>query len=117
MALRIVAADTPRPNRFATVRLPAGSAVSTYVRMTASRILASLSLRSLLMLENSMLAETNVSRPGKRRQAVQPLNQLGCKPIENQPAVSSQTGHTVRNCCKSSLLPFRDALVLPAAEL
>jgi hypothetical protein len=33
--LRIVAADRPRPNRFAIVRLAAGSAVWTYVSMTA----------------------------------------------------------------------------------
>ena len=34
---RIVAGDTPRPNFLETARDPAGSAVSTYERMTAAR--------------------------------------------------------------------------------
>src|SRR4051812_1569729 len=37
MVFRMVAGDTPNPDRCDNVREPAGSAGSTYVRMTASR--------------------------------------------------------------------------------
>ena len=44
MVLRMVAGETPRPNRRAMVWLPAGSAVSMYVWTTASRTRSSRSL-------------------------------------------------------------------------
>jgi hypothetical protein len=45
MVFRTVAGDTPSLNRRVSMRLPAGSAVSTYVRITASRTWCSRSLR------------------------------------------------------------------------
>src|SRR5688572_32443434 len=67
IALRTVAAETPSPNRLATVRLPAGSAVSTYVRITASRMRSSRSLSTNPALAQLYLVKARKVLPTEER--------------------------------------------------
>src|SRR5947199_1080377 len=61
IVLRIVAEDRAMANRFAIVRLPAGSAVSTYVSITASSTCRSRSVRDFGMSPN-LLITNNLDR-------------------------------------------------------
>src|SRR5213596_517657 len=61
MVLRIVAEDRAMANRFEIVRLPAGSAVSTYVSITASSTCRSRSVRDFGMSPN-LLITNNLDR-------------------------------------------------------
>src|SRR2546422_1515155 len=79
MVLRIVAADRPIRNRRATVRLPAGSAVWTYVSMTASSTWRSRSLRDAAVILPNPFRENNL------RGRVPP-GQVADQRVEPQPA-------------------------------
>src|SRR5213083_2016886 len=60
IVLRIVAEDRSMANRFEIVRLPAGSAVSTYVSITASSTCRSRSVRDFGMSPN-LLTTNNLA--------------------------------------------------------
>src|SRR5438552_17163919 len=79
MVLRIVAADRPIRNRRAIVRLPAGSAVCTYVSMTASSTWRSRSLRDAAVILPNPFGENNL------RGRVPP-GQVADQRVEAQPA-------------------------------
>src|SRR5881409_2084273 len=64
MVLRIVAEDRAMANRFEIVRLPAGSAVSTYVSITASSTCRSRSVRDFGMSPNLLTTNNLDHRVG-----------------------------------------------------
>src|SRR5919106_5992143 len=84
--------------------------------MTASRTLASLSLRSLLIFA-MMLSQTNVSNRVKPRQAARQLNQLSRQSVQHQPPLRSQARHSLIYCSQADPLPLRNTVVLRAAQL
>src|SRR5690348_7452482 len=63
IVFRIVAAESAWPNFLEIVRLPAGSAVSTYVSMTASRTWRSRSFRDATMSPKLLPANNLASSP------------------------------------------------------
>src|SRR5881398_781502 len=64
IVLRIVAEDRAMANRFEIVRLPAGSAVSTYVSITASSTCRSRSVRDFGMSPNLLTTNNLDHRVG-----------------------------------------------------
>src|SRR5207244_13354424 len=80
IGLRMVAGERARPNLREIVRLPAGSAVATYVSMTASRTWRSRSLRDAVMSPNPLAANNlaDSGLPGQGMyQRVKPQPSLG----------------------------------------
>src|SRR5207302_1330904 len=107
MVFRIVAAESAKPNLLEMVRLPAGSAVSTYVSMTASSTCRSRSVSEVatapnLLLPNNLgsygtigqVADDAVQAKPAFRRAHQPL--LGhLHPAPRQPLGGGRRWRTV----------------------
>src|SRR5215467_3619946 len=85
IVLRIVAGESPRPKRLAMVRLAAGSAVCTYVSITAPSTTRSRSV-------SGVVKSSNPFQPNKLRNRRVP-GQGGDDAVETQPAGGGAT-HT-----------------------
>src|SRR5512134_2378756 len=83
MMLRMLAGDSARPTRRDMVRLPAGSAVSTYVAITASRTERSRSFRDWFKASN-LLVPNNLAGP-------EGGGQVADQRVEPQPPLRSAT--------------------------
>src|SRR6185437_12015840 len=99
IVLRIVAGETPRPNRREIVRDPAGSAVSTYDRITASRIWRSRSVSSGFFdaISPSLLMASE-------------RGQGGGEAVEPQPSLRGQRHPVLSQDSPPGLLPVADHL-------
>src|ERR1017187_7173606 len=91
----MVAGETPRTKRREMVREPAGSAVSTYDRITASRIWRSRSVSSGDCISPSLLMASNGG-------------QGGGEAVEPQPALGSQRHPVISKHRPPALAPRRD---------
>src|SRR2546422_4686793 len=97
IVLRIVAADSIMPDRREIVRLPAGSAVSTYVEMTASSTCRSRSVRDCDISPN-LLAANNLGHYSR-------LGQVAHQGIEPKPALGSAHQALAPQLCPATFQP------------
>src|SRR5438046_2534565 len=94
IVFRIVAGDTPSPNRRDSVRDPAGSAVSTYMRMTASRTRRSRLESSSDAISSNILTTSEVCQVRGDRVQSKPAE---C--CEHQPTVVANMSPTLVDPC------------------
>src|SRR5688500_11296292 len=131
MVFRTVAAEMGKLNLRTTVRLPVGSAVSTYVRTTASRTSCSRSVSGSPFIAFSGQKTGEISRTGRVTSIVRPGNacfrevvrrgaggrEIHRQPVEQEPPLGGQPDAAALAAREPPALPEARQVELDGARL